>query len=145
MSALSNLKLVVAQKPTKMPPIVQRRNKVINKLWEQQKLIESRLSGTAYAPLKTKRVKDLEGNIKTIEVPKRLKPWWFTSDTGKTCLTIRYGNKPIEIVKGKAAIEVSDVEELVLILSQLMQAINDGELDGQIDAASASVRAGFEK
>ncbi|MEY4481785.1 MAG: hypothetical protein RIQ84_947 [Pseudomonadota bacterium] len=145
MSALSNLKLVVAQKPTKIPPIVQRRNQVINKLWEQQKLAESKVSGTTYAPLKTKRVKDLEGNIKTLEVPKRLKPWWFTSDTGKTCLAIKYGNKPIEIAKGKSAIEVSDMKELVLVLSQLMQAINDGELDSQIDAASASVRAGFER
>lgn len=145
MSTLSNLKLVTAKKPTSQPPVVQRRNKVISKLWEQQKLIQSQGTGTPYAPLKTKRIKDIEGNIKVLEVPKRIKPWWFTNETGKTCVAIKYGNRVIEIAKGKTAIEVANTEELIQVLEQVRQAIDAGELDTQIDAASASVRAGFSK
>lgn len=145
MSTLSSLKLVTAKKPTSQPPIVQRRNKVISKLWEQQKLIQSQGTGSPYAPLKTKRIKDLEGNIKVLEVPKRIKPWWFTNEAGKTCVAIKYGNKVIEIAKGKTAIEVANTEELLQVLEQVRQAIDAGELDNQIDAASASVRAGFSK
>ena len=38
MSALSNLKLVAVKKPTHMPAIVIRRNKLSSKLWEQIQL-----------------------------------------------------------------------------------------------------------
>lgn len=145
MSTLSSLKLVTAKKPASQPPVVQRRNKVISKLWEQQKLVQSQGSGTPYAPLKTKRIKDIEGNIKVLEVPKRIKPWWFTNEAGKVCVAIKYGNKVIEIAQGKTAIEVANTEELVQVLEQVRQAIDAGELDAQIDAASASVRAGFSK
>jgi hypothetical protein len=145
MSKLANLKLVTAKKPTSQPPIVQRRNKVISKLWEQQKLAESQGTGTPYAPLKTRRTKDVEGNIKFVEVPKRIKPWWFTTESGKTCLVIKYGNSVIEIAKGKTAIELDSLNELAPVLEQIRHAVNDGELDSQIDAASASVRAGFDK
>jgi hypothetical protein len=145
MSTLSTLKLVDFHKPTSMPPIVQRRNKVIAKLWEQQKLAESLGTGSPYAPIKSKRIKDIEGNIKQVEVPKRIKPWWFTSESGKTCLAIKYGNQVVEISKGKQAIELSSPKELVSLITQLRQAVEAGELDSQIDQASASVRARFSK
>lgn len=145
MSTLSTLKLVDFQKPSSMPPIVQRRNKVIDKLWEQQKLAESLGTGSPYAPIKSKRIKDIEGNIKQVEVPKRIKPWWFTSESGKTCLAIKYGSQVIEISKGKQAIELGSSKELVNLITQLRQAVEAGELDSQIDQASASVRARFSK
>ena len=119
MSTLSTLKLVAAKKPSAITPIVQRRNKIIARLWEQQKLAESQGTGTPYAPLKTKRMKDIEGNIKYIEAPKRIKPWWFTSDTGAICLAIKYGNTVIEIAKGKTAIELNNLLELSQVLSQI--------------------------
>ncbi len=145
MSTLSTLKLVDFHRPTSMPPIVQRRNKVIDKLWEQQKLAESLGTGSPYAPIKSKRIKDIEGNIKQVEVPKRIKPWWFTSESGKTCLAIKYGSQVIEISKGKQAIELGSPKELVSLITQLRQAVEAGELDSQIDQVSASVRARFSK
>lgn len=145
MSTLNTLKLVAVKRPTNVPAIVQRRNKVLAKLWEQLKLAEAEQAGTNYAPTKYKKLKDADGNIKTIEMPKRIKPWWFTSDGGNTCLSLRYGSKVIEIAKGKTAIELFSKQDLVATLTTLKTAIEAGELDSQIDAASESVRKGFHK
>lgn len=145
MSTLSTLKLVTAKKPNALPAFVQRRNKVIAKLWDQIKLAEAASSGATYAPIKHKRIKDAEGNIRTVEVPKRIKPWWFTSEAGNTCLALRYGSKVIEIAKGKTAIELFSKDELLPTLNTLKTAIEAGELDAQIDVASANVRKGFKK
>ena len=145
MSTLNTLKLVSVKRPTTVPAVVQRRNKVLAKLWEQLKLAEAEQAGTNYAPTKYKKLKDADGNIKTIEMPKRIKPWWFTSDGGNTCLSVRYGSKVIEIAKGKTAIELFSKQDLVATLTTLKTAIEAGELDSQIDAASESVRKGFHK
>ena len=145
MSTLNALKLVAVKKPASLPAVVQRRNKVLAKLWEQLKLAEAEQAGTHYAPTKYKKLKDAEGNVRTIEVPKRIKPWWFTSESGNTCVALRYGSKVIEIAKGKTAIELFNKQELVTTLTTLKAAIQAGELDSQIDAASESVRKGFSK
>ena len=100
MSTLETLKFITVTKPAKLPAVVQRRNKLSDKLWEQIQLAEAKSAGTSYAPLKTKRLKDIEGNIKTLEVPKRIKPWWFTAQNGKACLVVRYGSKTLEIAQG---------------------------------------------
>ena len=145
MSTLNSLKLVTVKKPTNVPAVVQRRNKVVAKLWEQIKLAEAQQAGMHYAPTKYKKLKDAEGNVRTVEVPKRIKPWWFVSDAGNTCVALRYGSKVIEISKGKTAIELFSKEELIPTLNTLKTAIEAGELDSQIDVASACVRKGFKK
>ena len=145
MSTLETLKFVTVTKPAKLPVIVQRRNKLSDKLWEQIQLAEAKNAGTSYAPLKTKRLKDIEGNIKTLEVPKRIKPWWFQSDEGKVCFSVRYGSWTIDLAKGKPSVEVESGEELVKALTTIKIAVEAGELDSQIEIASAKLRSGFGK
>ena len=145
MSTLNSLKLVAAKKPANLPAVVQRRNKVLAKLWEQIKLAEAQEAGTHYAPTKYRKFKDSEGNVRTVEMPKRIKPWWFVSESGNTCVALHYGSKIIEISKGKTAIELFSKEELISTLNTLKAAVEAGELDSQIDLASASVRKGFKK
>ena len=145
MSTLVNLKLVTAKKPGKLPPIVERRNKLSNKLWEQLQLAQAHNSGTSYAPIKQKRMKDVDGNIKTIEVSKRIKPWWFVAENGKCCIAVRYGSKVIELAKGKSAIEVANPDALIEALEAVNSAVLAGELDAQIEAASSQLRSGFKK
>ena len=60
-------------------------------------------------------------------------------------MALRYGAKPIEIVKGKNAIEVASMDDLVVTLELIKVAVLAGELDAQIDQASGSLRAGFAK
>ena len=119
MSTLSTLKLVDFHKPTSTPPIVQRRNKVIAKLWEQQKLAESIGTGSPYAPIKSKRIKDIEGNIKQVEIPKRIKPWWFMAADGTLCLSVFYGSKRLELVPGKTSIATNNLTDLIKTLESI--------------------------
>lgn len=143
MSTLETLKLVTVTKPAKLPPVVQRRNKLSDKLWEQIQLAEAKSNGGTYAPLKSKRLKDLEGNIKLLDVPKRIKPWWFTAQSGKVCLILRYGSKVLEIAQGKSAIELDKPAELIPTLQKIKTAVEAGELDHLIHAATEAVRMGF--
>ena len=142
-STLDSLKLVAVTKPAKLPPVVQRRNKLSDKLWEQIQLAEAKSNGGTYAPLKSKRLKDIEGNIKLLDVPKRIKPWWFTAQNGKVCLILRYGSKALEIAQGKTAIELDKPTELIPTLQKIKTAVEAGELDHLIDVATEAVKLGF--
>jgi hypothetical protein len=146
MSVLSNLKLVDVKKPRNMPAIVVRRNKLSSKLWEQIQLAKSQLEGTQFVVTKFRSVKDREtGLVKQVEVPKRIKPWWFQSDEGKVCFSVRYGSWTIDLAKGKPSVEVESGEELVKALTTIKIAVEAGELDSQIEIASAKLRSGFGK
>lgn len=145
MNTLDTLNLVAVTKPAKLPAIAQRRNKLSDKIWEQIQLAEAKNKGVTYAPLKSKRFKDLEGNIKLLDVPKRIKPWWFTAQNGKVCLILRYGSKVLEIAQGKTAIELDKPTELIPILQKIKAAVEAGELDHLIDAATQAVRLGFKR
>jgi len=143
MSTLDSLKLVSITKPAKLPAIVQRRNKLSNKLWEQIQLAQAKSTGSTYAPIISKRFKDREGNVKVLEVPKRVKPWWFTAQNGRICLVLRYGSKTLEIAPSKSAIELDKPSDLVPTLEKIKSAVEAGELDHLIDRATEAVRLGF--
>jgi hypothetical protein len=83
--------------------------------------------------------------IKTLEVPRRVKPWWWISESGKVCVSIRYGSKVLELSKGKAAVEVANPDELASTLEAVRRAVEAGELDAQIEAASGALRSGFKR
>ena len=146
MSALSTLKLVAVKKPTHMPAIVIRRNKLSSKLWEQIQLAKSQMDGKPFVVMKYKSVKDKETGLrKQMEVPKRIKPWWFQSEQGKVCVSVKYGSWTIELAKGKPSVEVSSGEDLIKALESIKSAVEMGELDAQIETASASLRSGFKR
>ena len=146
MSQLSHLKLVAVKKPRSMPAIVIRRNKLGSKLWEQIQLAKSQLEGTPFVVMKYKTVKDRETGLrKQVEVPKRIKPWWFQSNEGKVCVSVRYGSWTLELAKGKPSIEVASGEALIKALESIKAAVEAGELDEQIETASAGLRSGFRR
>ena len=146
MSVLNNLKLVAVKKPTHMPAIVIRRNKLSSKLWEQIQLAKSQMDGKPFVVMKYKMVKDKETGLrKQVEVPKRIKPWWFQSEQGKVCVSVKYGSWTIELAKGKPSVEVTSGEDLIKALESIKSAVEMGELDAQIETASASLRSGFKR
>ena len=146
MSTLSNLKLVAVKKPTHMPAIVIRRNKLSSKLWEQIQLAKSQMDGTPFVVMKYRSVKDPQTGLrKQVEIPKRIKPWWFQSEQGKVCVSVKYGSWTIELAKGKPSVEVGSGPELVKALESIKSAVEAGELDAQIETASASLRSGFKR
>ena len=146
MSALNGLKFVSAKRPQNVAPIVQRRNKLSNQLFEQIELARNMGEGKLYAPLRVRSVKDkYTGERKLVEAIKRVKQWWFVAENGRVCLQVRYGTRVLELAKGKNSIEVGTVAELLPVLETVKKCVEAGELDAQIDAASAAVRARFEK
>lgn len=146
MSALSSLKLVSEQKPTQISAIQHRRNKLADRLVEQLELAKALQTGTTFAPTKIRKIKDAEtGLSQQVEMKKRLKSWWFTAESGKLVLSVRYGSKVLELAKGKWAIEVGAQKELLNVLETLKGAVLAGELDTQIENASEKLRSGFNK
>ena len=147
MSALANLKLVVAKKSMQLPPTVQRRNKLSARLFQQIQLATAKRDGTAFAATKQKTVTDAEtGESKTVAVPKKVKEWWFMADSGKLCVSVRYGAKVIALGgKGQTAVELANVDQLIPTLTTLKAAVEAGDLDSQIEAVSRAVKAGFKK
>ena len=146
MSALSSLKLVAVKKPSHMPAIVIRRNKLSSKLWEQIQLAKSQLDGTPFVVMKYRSMVDRETGLrKQVELPKRIKPWWFQSEQGKVCVSVRYGSWTIELAKGKPSVEVASAQDLIKTLETIKSAVEAGELDAQIETASAHLRSGFKR
>ena len=144
MSALSGLKLVSDTKPKYIPAIQQRRNKLIHRLWEQIQLAKSQIEGTPFVIKKYRSFTDKETGLKKqVEVPKRIREWWFKNASGKVCLSIKYGTSVLELAKGKPSIEVASPADLVKALETIKQAVENGELDSQIEQASTHLRAGF--
>lgn len=143
MATLASLKLVAAKKPSNLPPVVHRRNKLSSKVYEQIQLARSQNEGTPFAPTRTKTVTNAEGQRVQLTQPKLVKPWWFVAESGKCCIAIRYGSKVLELAKGKTAIEVASASALIEALEAVNTAVIAGELDGQIEAASGQLRSAF--
>lgn len=145
-NALQNLKLIAAKKPVQMSPVVQRRTKVAKRISEQIALAKAAQDGSSYAPTKQRKVKDAEtGEIKTVEVAKRVKSWAWAGENGKLCVSLRYGAKVVELAKGRNAIEVASNADLVKTLETLKQAVENGDLDAQIESAATATKAAFKK
>jgi hypothetical protein len=146
MSQLSSLKLVTTKKPMNQPAIVIRRNKLSSHLWEQIQLAKGQMSGTPFVLMKFRSIKDAHTGVrKQVEIPKRIKPWWFQTEEGKVCVSIKYGSWTIELAKGKPSIQVDSAEDLIKALESVKAAVEAGDLDVQIENASSALRAGFRR
>ena len=146
MSTLDALKLVAVKKPTHTPTIVIRRQKLASKVWEQIQLAKSQIEGTQFVVKKFRSFTDKESGLrKQVEVPKRIREWWFKNEQGKVCVAIKYGTRVLELAKGKHSIEVANSNDLIRALELVKQAVELGELDQQLEHASGSVRKGFKR
>ena len=133
MSAIANLKLIEFKPQHASGAVFVRRRKLADKIAQQISLA----SDAAYAPTKIITLTDENGNEQRREVAKRIKRWWVTNADGSVQLTIRYGSKPVELAKGKNAIELSSASEIASTLSLISDAVMDGELDAALVISSA--------
>lgn len=146
MSALAKLKLINSKHSRTVSPIVHRRNKLVAKIAEQIDLATAQKEGRLFAPKKLKTVTNTDtSERRTIETTKRVKEWFWTTDSGEINFSIRYGSKVIELAKGKNADEVANTDELNGTLSLIKDAVTAGELDEAISTASEKLRSGFTK
>jgi hypothetical protein len=146
MNTLSTFKLVQSKRPSQLSPVVVRRTKLMKQLWQQIQLVKAQQQGQTFHATRYKTIVDADTGVsRSVEIPKKVKPWWRTLDSGKICLAVRYGAKQLEIAKGKNAVEVATVDELIAVLEKIKLAVDLGELDAQIESASGALRAGFKK
>jgi len=97
MSGLSALKFVANKPQQGNNPKHARRQKLSNKLQEQIQMAKAIQAGTEFVPVKICSFRDQEtGETRKVETPKRLKPWWWPSENGKMCITIRYGASTLQ-------------------------------------------------
>ena len=122
---LKLLKLVPNKKSNSNNSFLKRRRKLIAKI-DEQILIAT---DSNYRPTKTKWVHNEDGTERKLEIPKRIRRWWCEQQGGTILLTIRYGNKVVELEHGKNAIELSSKAELEPTLQSIKQAVDNGEFD----------------
>ena len=145
-ASLASLNISDVEKPTQQTAVQMRRNKLSKQLWEQVQLATALANGSSFAPIRVRTVKDkLTGERKTVEQPKRIKPWWFTAEDGSVCLQVRYGVQVLEIGKGKNTITLVSKDQLVDTLNLVKQAAEHGELDKHIAAVANKARLNFSK
>jgi hypothetical protein len=122
MSGLSALKFVASKPQQGNSPKHARRQKLVNKIHEQIQLAKAAQSGTEYVPVRIRSVRDeATGGTRKVEVPKRLKPWWWASENGKLFITVRYGARTLEVVEGKNAIETENIAGVILSLIHISE------------------------
>jgi hypothetical protein len=146
-SILSSLKLVNAKRQNSVDPVIFRRNKLNEKLKIQIAMAQAISKGETFTVKRKKLMRDeVSGLTSLVEVRKRVKTWWFTNnETKKVAVQIFYGNKVIDLAKGKNAVEIVSADELISVLTRLQQAVHDGSLDVQIEQAADSVKARFSR
>ena len=146
MSVLASLKLIQSKRPNQLSPVVIRRTKLMKQIWQQIQLAKAIQVGETFQAIRYRTINDTEtGLARSVEQAKQIKQWWWTVDSNKICLAIRYGAKQIDIAKGKNAVEVANLEQVVVALEKIKQAVDLGELDEQIELASGALKAGFRK
>lgn len=136
-SILQSLKVVAATRPTHISPVLKRRNKLATQIDQQIRAAEAAGRGEQYAiqVIRWQRNK-ATGEAVRIARSRSVKEAWWISDEGKVLLSLRYGVRTIEFAKGKSAIEVGNLDQLIPTLEVLKAAIQSGEFDEQLSAVA---------
>lgn len=58
---------------------------------------------------------------------------------------VEIGSRVLDINRGKNAIEIANIADLIAVIETVKSAVETGELDAEIEAASGSLKAEFRK
>jgi hypothetical protein len=140
-SILSTFKLSTAKRRSSNDPKSNRRDKVLMKLKEQVLLAQDE----NYKSDRKRKIRD--GNlIELVTIKKTIKPCWFAVND-KIYVQIYYGNKVVALStkSDKNAIEITNKSELIPTLNKLIEAVENCELDQQIEQISNLISKRFKK
>jgi hypothetical protein len=129
MNSLKSLTFVPAPPKTPNNPTFYRRERLVQRLQEQLQLAKD----PSFAPVVKRWKKGEDGVKRPVDHIRRVKPCWRVDENGFVVLTVRYGFKPLEFEKGKAAIAVGALDRLEGVLTTLIAATRNGELDGLLE------------
>lgn len=136
MSTLTKLKLANAsRKPVEETPEQRMRGRMLVHLTEQLEMATALVEGRAYKATRTVREKGEDGATVTVELEKRLRPWYWHDLTGKWFIELRYANTVLALGKDQNAIEIGTRDKLVPTIQTVIDAVSAGELDAAMKAA----------
>jgi hypothetical protein len=128
-SVLSSLKVIARPKIEPKPPVLGKRLKLIEKLEQQKEMAVCMIENRRFEAFRDKKVKNPEtGEVTVQRRPTTVRPWYYESDD-HYYLEVKVNNKPIDIQKGKPAIDVGDKAKLPEVIDTIIKATESGELD----------------
>ena len=134
MTQLKSLTFAALPRLSAADPVIARRNKLIVRLQQQISLVQD----PQFTLTRQKWISDETGVKQLRSLPKKVRAWWRTDPTGAVVLTVRYGAKPIEFERGKAAIAVGKKDKLIPTIETVIAAVEAGELDSVLATMSKS-------
>ena len=114
--------------------ITARRQKLIVKLEEQQKVLEHYLKSEQYAVTRPKWMQNDRGERVLVQKQHVIRPWFLERDGGYY-LQVKYGTRILSVDGIHNAIFVEAISDLSGVLSELIAAAEAGELDAAIAQA----------
>ena len=114
--------------------ITARRQKLIVKLEEQQKVLEHHVKGEQYTVNRPKWMQNTHGERVVVQKQHMIPPWFFERDGGYY-LQVKYGTRLLSVDGVHNAIFVEAISDLKGVLTELIKATEAGELDAAIAKA----------
>ena len=131
MAPLKTLTFKTIERNRHESEITARRQKLIVKLEEQQKVLEHYLKSEQYVVIGPKWMQNDRGERVLIEKQLIIRPWFFERDGGYY-LQVKYGTRILSVDGVHNAIFVEAISDLNGVLSELIAATESGELDAAI-------------
>ena len=125
MTLLKSLNLTAVPKNQLNNPIIMRRAKLITRIEEQKALLNDPL----YMAVDQRWMKTPDGYKELVARKRKVRKWWREDATGNVYIAIKYGQKRLELEKGKGAISVPNKQGIGDVLDLLIEATRAGELD----------------
>ena len=134
MTSLKTLTFKTIERNRRESEITARRQKLIVKLEEQQKVLEHHVKGEQYTVNRPKWMQNNHGERVLVQKQRVIRPWFFERDGGYY-LQVKYGTRILSVDGIHNAIFVEAISDLNRVLSKLITATEAGELDGAIEKA----------
>ena len=134
MASLKTLTFKTIERNRRESEITARRQKLIVKLEEQQKVLEHHVKGEQYTVNRPKWMQNNHGERVLVQKQRVIRPWFFERDGGYY-LQVKYGTRILSVDGVHNAIFVEAISDLNRVLSKLITATEAGELDGAIEKA----------
>ena len=133
MSTFSTLKLSAASPRQQLSPTDRQRRKLLEQLDLQIKAATSAIAGETFQHEVQRWVRQNGSAEKVLTtITRQVRPWWWTNPVGLVMLSLRQGNRIIDIAEGKSSIEVGELAGLPAILETIRTAVAAGELDERL-------------
>lgn len=121
----ASFRLVSAYPEKEIKKILKKRSTLRDALAEQILMATNR----SYAPMKSKWITEVDGNVRRVAVPVSIKKWWRHCPDGKVQIRVYHRGKMLELAPGKNAIEINSHAELLPTLNLINASIDLGDFD----------------